>query len=745
MNGFPTKYHYRIMQLSLLFLFFILLIFPSGNFHLFSGLPLGQRHEFIWLIIFLPLVFSPNIRHIYFENLQCKGKMIWRYLLFISVLGLLIKILLFSFSSNAGFLACYRSLSAALPNEQCERSYENFPFRNSITRIDKQISFTSSRRGIPITIPGLRNAHAENWHLSFLNSKRFNYDQNAEGNFWRRRLPFSVNWAGNFDNSNGNVLEISYTGEGLITIGTTTHTLLPSYNEVRHINIPLSSGNYPLEIIYIFDDGYRIGDEIVPGPYAQFRVDIVSADNNSEREPLLANQPEWGWQIAGGVIDSILILIFFSFCWAYWGQLKHNLFIISFSTASLLGTLYFRKTIILNDWLFEYQLVSLLFLSLFLISIGISRKKGKHISAYYVVLAFAISRVLFDLGDLEQVIYHTSGDDWLTYESFGRTILETGSLRGGESVFKYEPFIRYIIFAEHILFGDGDAWTSVAFLGALNFGVYYYFSLLHSRGYWTIRRKVFLICSELSVIGLMNSDPIIKLIYRDASEVPPWIFMPMILSFLLLSKNRGKWAIGTALVGFSVITRITHLPALFFVYSIFLLSKIFNKELRISIAARYILILGAIVLLPLAHNIYYGGEFVLFRQGEQISVNMDLTPQVWLTSIETSELGRLLEARIREVFYFLDIYPNPIFAISIHGLQLLWIFSLFTNIPFWRRCNRDTKWILFLPIFYLGIYAFFMVGIYYPRKIIAGHFAMGLSTAYWAAHLKSSSSSDRGV
>ena len=59
------------------------------------------------------------------------------------------------------------------------------------------------------------------------------------------------------------------------------------------------------------------------------------------------------------------------------------------------------------------------------------------------------------------MLLRDGGNDFLTYESFARSILESWSLRAGEDVFYYQPLSRYVTFFYHLVFGDGDGQISV--------------------------------------------------------------------------------------------------------------------------------------------------------------------------------------------------------------------------------------------------------------------------------------------
>src|SRR5207253_1146302 len=82
-----------------------------------------------------------------------------------------------------------------------------------------------------------------------------------------------------------------------------------------------------------------------------------------------------------------------------------------------------------------------------------------------------ILRVGLEYPTWHTVVYRTAGNDFLRYESLARSILETGSLRGGEDLFWAQPGIRYILVGLRSLFGDGDPILAVVSRSSLSLGV----------------------------------------------------------------------------------------------------------------------------------------------------------------------------------------------------------------------------------------------------------------------------------
>jgi len=714
----------KIKTSVILFLFTLFFVFPSSNFHVFSGLPFNHQFEFAFLLLLLPFIASSKLRRLYGTFLISKNAIFLRILLLAWVIGLCLKILILGSSVNEGFWACYQSISAPLEESKCERSYEIQAYKENITRFEKKIDFTSHRRGLPTSVAGSREFNIENWHLSFLNSNRFNYSSNVEGNIWRGRLPFSVQWYGEMDNPKDQILAISYTGEGQITLGDKIIVLPPSYFEENTLRLQVGKGEYTIEIFYKFDDGYRVGDSNVPGPYARLRLYYPSIGEGNADTLLIASRPNLNWRFAGGLVDLCIVMIALSFLPIYLFQLRRHSIIFIVLGILIAITLKY-EWLVIKGISQIYQFIFILILLAFILYIRVTKKRGKLLTAFVVFVILAFLKVFSDVGDLNQVIYHSAGDDWLTYESFARDILETKSLAGGEDIFYYQPINRYIKFTEHIILGDGDGLPSIATFAILNYAIFYFFYSIIGKESCFKWRGAMLLIIELLLFILMNSE-ISKFIYKDASEVPTWIFLPSILALLFLNKkNTVNWEIGVFLLGLSAITRINHLPAVLFIFSVFVL----RLERTTKAVFKYSAILLVVLLLPLAHNVYYGGQAVLFTSSYLIPSNLDMPPEHLIKSVYDINLRTLLLDRLGDIFYFSELSSN-FNKIIFHGLQSMWVVVIISCIISWRQVSWDSKLLLSLPLLYLGIHLIYQVNVYYPRHIVVGHMAMGLVAAY---------------
>ena len=133
---------------------FLVILVPSADLAMFSGVPLSGLAEGILLVLYLPLLF-----HRQFQGwLEKKIYFKWKIILVVNILVLGLKVILFASNEYQGFAGCYRTTVSPPPNGQCELSYENPLFRFDATRIDRTIDFP-----------------AGHWDLSFINANRFNF------------------------------------------------------------------------------------------------------------------------------------------------------------------------------------------------------------------------------------------------------------------------------------------------------------------------------------------------------------------------------------------------------------------------------------------------------------------------------------------------------------------------------------------------------------------------------------------
>ena len=58
-------------------------------------------------------------------------------------------------------------------------------------------------------------------------------------------------------------------------------------------------------------------------------------------------------------------------------------------------------------------------------------------------------------------LFRGRDSDWFVAQGYGRRIFIDASLNGGENLFYFQPATRYLVFIQHILFGENDVLLGV--------------------------------------------------------------------------------------------------------------------------------------------------------------------------------------------------------------------------------------------------------------------------------------------
>jgi hypothetical protein len=141
----------------------------------------------------------------------------------------------------------------------------------------------------------------------------------------------------------------------------------------------------------------------------------------------------------------------------------------------------------------------------------------------------------------------------------------------------------------------------------------------------------------------------------------------------------------------------------------------------------------AIVMLPLAHNLLYGGQWVLTTTSADIPENLVLPPGRLAGVFTDAGVSRALADQLRAIL-FLGPDDGRGVRLVFRALQLLWLGALLLT---WRAPRGATGWIVtVLPWLYLLPHVFYQVTVYYPRHIVIGHLAFGLSAAWLTANAR---------
>jgi hypothetical protein len=685
----------------------ILLLAPSGGYHAFNGLPLNTGPEFGLFLLILPFLVWTSLRRLWYRFLSRLSTPALPLLGVAVLLALGLKGLLFFSETRQGFPACYHPLDEAPVSSICEKSYTNPWHRFGATRVDHTIDFGPS-----------------DWNLSFMNSLRFNYYQRGEPS--RDRLPFGVTWHGEFETDPDDTIQLMYLGEALLQLDGRTVQLPRQYADLETLTIPVSAGVHRFVLSYQFDSGARVGDDIrfVPGP----ELHLLTGVDQGRSRAALGTAPGPGWLVLGALVDLVLIAFALSLAAVYVLLLRVRgaLLLVVCLVAPWLSEM-------LPTWFLAGQSVYFLAAATVLVVTLLIGRRQHHrrlLIAYCGAALLVASDTFRVYRDLSAVVLRPGGSDWLAYESYARTVLETWSLQGGRDVFYYQPLFRYIRFAEHLLLGDGDALIVILARLGLHVGILWMCWLFRPRRMsWSVS-QVFAGAAPVLLMWLINTEGVVGLIRSGASEYPTWIFFFFALNLLWgPGRSRGH-VVGCALLGLTAAVRANQAPALIWMgvcYIVGARRKGPRHLLWVTAAA------ASFGLLPLAHNLYYGGELILLSTEHTLPGFLVLELRQ-LPSLAWDPATRaLLLQQLEGLLYFGPAPDLPTsvgggLSLVIRGLQIAWVMSVVTAVTRAVR-GRAVNWFLLLvPVLYIGTQIPFRVINYYPRHIVIAYVAMGAVT-----------------
>lgn len=678
-----------LRKLLLPLLFLVAVLFPSSNLMLFQGLPISSLPIYIAIILSLPLIFSKRFLNSFYGIISQKLRY---FLSIIFIIVILFKLALLVSGVYDGFLACYRTPLRTPANGKCELSYNNPFFRNQATRIDKTINFREKE-----------------WGLSFINDNFFNYYQWEPGNILRDRIPLDITWMGNGKFLSNQELIVTYVGTGEIKIGNSITYLESSYQNPYSRTIVVPQGQVPLEINYHFDDGYRTGQSKQPGPRPMMIIEVGKPEGHFSL--LKIKTPLIFWKIIALISDAVFVISIIALFLFYLNLLWEERWSIYLMT--LVGLISF-----LGFPDYGYVAPSILFLFLYY-------KKHDHyqfILMYFLVVIFGMLSALHQFPNLNYVFYRSAGQDMLTYESFARNILETHSLQGGEPIFFYQPFYRYVLYAAHMLFGDGDALILASELAILNFACFSaVYKVIKKRISISKYQKTAALVAATMLIIFLNSQNARWLI-QGISEYPTWIFLLFSFYFFNSVRTIRNWIFTVMLLALSFITRTNQFLGISLFFLIFFI-WVWKVKKRNALIGLFLFI--GIVSLPAWHNFFFGGQFVLLPTSSNIAVNLVLSPGQFFNQFNNPDTQRIFW---NQMHILIGLSPEAewMTTLSMQIIMILWLTAVIWGIRNIKRNLLLNLLFLILPIFYLGVHIFYVSDSYYPRHLTVGYIALAM-------------------
>jgi hypothetical protein len=689
------------------FFLLLLLVLPSSTLQQFNGLPLSHAAEFFGLALLLPFLFSKQLRQ-RAADISAKIRLPFPVFAALAVAVLLLKVGLLVFNPQDGFVGCYSSpaewapgYSGEEPVGGCERSYEDLFHQSGATRADRTISFTP-----------------DSWNLNFFNSLRYNYYGGVSGTIPRDRIPISVRWSAQVTPVKPARVIIHYTGEGNLSVGSLTEDLPPSYDRIGELAFDLPAGKQNFSLEYSFNDHSRTGQsEESWGPRAQIRVAWIGKSGEQPLPVALPGLP-WTAMATGADILLALLLLFLIAAWVAeaWKDKWILLALVGFTMVCYFLPLSQRVRGIgmtaglIGFWLWHF--------------IG---RPVKPIAIYSILLCAGLGINLLYHPSPSQVVLRAATDDPLIYESEAYSILSSGSLEGGEKVFFFQPMFRYVKFAEHAVFGDGLTFSSAAQLALFLGGAFFLGKKAMEKGLsWKRKLPMAGIGSAILFLGGYYVSIVIRF---GLSEYLTWSLLLWSLPLLFMQPTVPDCLLGLAALAFSFTVRTNQLLAVLWI-SLWVLWVLWKKDRRAFLFG--LMLSAGILLLPLAHNLYYGHAFVLTTASSNLAINVPAPPSTWLAFLRGDPAAAAaVSAQLRWIFLIVDVSLSTwLILLPMAGILFLWIVA--SGIALVRREIADLPF-LSVPLFYLAPHLFFAVNIYYPRHIMISYLSMAVVTAIWLA------------
>ena len=709
---------------------------PSANYLVFAGVPFDSLPQYLVLVALAPVAVWPWLRRRW-----CAAVASWRAPwigLAIAALagGTLVKGVLFVDGGYEGFAGCYQALYREHRNYwprvddgrtgPCEKSWTNPLGRFHATRIDPVLDFGP-----------------EDWNLSFVNDNRFNFYNWRNGSVPRDRLPFSVWWRGVVSSPESRNVALTYVGRVRVRLGGRTLSFPASHGAARTAGFRLPAGEHGMVVEYTFDDGSRVGSPPAPGPV--LRLTERTAGGAGPLRPRSAAAVR---RLAGGAADA-LALASTALLAGFW------IGVVGAHWKPLLATAAAAAAVRASAGGAPVAGVDVLTTAALLIPGGLvlllRSRPSALAAAYWCAAALMLAHEAGVAASLDAVLIRRGGGDFLTYESFARSMLNTGSLEGGEAVFHYQPFFRYVLFAERLVLGGGDvllpAFVRTALVTSL-FGLVWSFPAGKGR-----LRAGLSVSACMLLLVLVNTVEVASLLRRGVSEYPTWIAFPLFFALFFRAAG-GRTTLAAFLLGLSGITRIDQAPGLLWSFGVRARTALRARRRDFLPAAG---VLAVLAVLPALHNHVYGGRLVWTTTSAAIEDNLQFTPERWLDVGRDHEAGEEALKHLEGVFYTGSRTSSGAPWFVYRGLQALWVLALCAALADGRagraaspragsgaRDRWDSVLVLLIPAAFLAPYFFYQgEDGYYPRHVVAGHLAMG-AVALHAASRAGTAAGRRG-
>jgi len=628
----------------------------------------------------------------------------------------------------------------------CEKSYQA-PAATEFTRLDPVIDFGYA----PGTFHPGTGIRGTNWDISAFNALPYNYLTRSMAEQYgypfeidQNRLPLAVTWIGVLGGSGP--ASVTYVGEGELRAGLRVVPLAASYSEPATVTFERTAG-MTMRLTY----GWQ-PQNVLEGPFAAITVrdadgrplnalsasiptaDAPASGSTSRTAEILP--PLIIGLLAVGLI-LLTMLIGLALARMRPDRRPSRLWVVSVAVlaigwiAAMLGVQTYALAVPLLP-VFVLMLLALIRLAF--------SGQDTQILAWLVIFLTAILSCVLFVTRHGSIFYRPTGNDFFTYEGQARTILVTGSLQGGEDIFIYSGAMRYWLYLQHLLFGDGEVGIFVLSI-----------TLLLGASWFAVRRLVvepiagspvpvsyvpraplagcFL---AIACVGLMVGTPFMwQGGFVLLSEYPTWVLLTIAFTLGLTRRQERDDLVIGAVLGLTILFRGNQLLG---VAALLSLAWIRSAWPAIRAGARLAaawttcrLLVPFIVIGALAglHNLVYGGRFIPLATSVPLPVNFPLPPARLLQLGTDPAVGDTLISQLKGVLVLtspLELMEYGHFTAVIRIVQLSLLVAFIAGLVHRFRSPWASCLLTGLPVAFLLPHIFVQVYVYYPRHVIAGYF-----------------------
>ena len=325
-------------------------------------------------------------------------------------------------------------------------------------------------------------------------------------------------------------------------------------------------------------------------------------------------------------------------------------------------------------------------------------------------------------------LFRGRDSDWFVYQGYARRIFIDNSLNGGENIFYFQPATRYLVFIQHLLFGENDVLLGILLgVGALAAVVFIAREAL--KHFSHSPRHLIATVFIVACFVMFTEQIFFSFTIAPSSEYPTWIIIFVTFGIIMRGKISQPLAItATVLAALTAQFRPNQAFGALFLF-LLIQSELANSKNSKQLLNRIqlLVVFGATMSLSLIHNLYYGGEFVLFSVTGGPSSDFSYSA---LFSVFSDENARAIFVNKLSTTFNYGWPPSPR-SLSFWALDFIWLLAVVRTLRL-RDIGLKIWIVLVFPLAYFvpQIPYDFSRGGYHPRHVVAIQLAFGLSGLY---------------